>query len=288
MVGGGTVQPQAGPLWAQCEAYGDTYYEFPDPSVHPSSVAHSLLFTPVERSGSIARARNARMASNVISGVWGGEDGEVADCVASSPVWGAGPGGPSAETPPRRAAGSGSGTGSGSGSGSRAGSPASDASPGSATGSTVSGSSVYSDFTESSSDDDLYADMRDEAIAARQFDDAHRDIAHVFKALPGLGAVMARLRASAVHKIAQLKGLGVEGLVRLGVPADHAAAVMAEVGESSALSWCAHRACARTHPSLDLPINHRCMHRMTHAVLSCAFVLLWPQARAGRYAAALQ
>lgn len=78
-------------------------------------------------------------------------------------------------------------------------------------------SSGYSEYYDTDSDDDLYADMDDAAVAARQFDDAHRDIAHFFKHHPTLGQAQAMLRAAGVHKIAQLKGLDVPVMVQRGV-----------------------------------------------------------------------
>jgi hypothetical protein len=78
-------------------------------------------------------------------------------------------------------------------------------------------SSGYSEYYDTDSDDDLYADMDDAAVAARQFDDAHRDIAHFFKHHPSLGQAQAMLRAAGVHKIAQLKGLDVPVMVQRGV-----------------------------------------------------------------------
>ncbi len=78
----------------------------------------------------------------------------------------------------------------------------------------------YSDFDTTDSDDydDEDEDLTEEVIQARLHDDEYRDIAHFFKDHPTMARTQAALRASGVHKIAQLKRLTVKQLLRFGVP----------------------------------------------------------------------
>lgn len=109
-------------------------------------------------------------------------------------------------------------------------------------------SSTYSEYYDTDSDDDLYADMDDAAVAARQFDDTHRDIAHFFKHHPSLGQAQALLRASGVHKIAQLKALDVPVMVQRGVCERDAEVILAALHSENPTGVCVCLLCCNSSP----------------------------------------
>ena len=111
-------------------------------------------------------------------------------------------------------------------------------------------SDSYSDYSDSDDDDDGFEeeDLSEEVIQARLHDDEYRDIMHFFKDYPTLARTQATLRASGVHKIAQLKRLTMKQLLQFGVPIPDAEVLAEALGLVRAVS-----ATPEPVPSADVP-----------------------------------